>query len=298
MSVGKEPFSSGPEVASGIVTVAQPTVYYDSDQNRRPLITEFRNFWRYRGLIKLLVVRQLTVRYKRSVLGVWWTVLNPILTIAVLWVIFSNFFGRGGTLDEPYIVYLSAGILLSTYFVQGVNSTGASIINSRNILVKMYLPPEIFALVTALAAAANFILSLVPLFLLQLLTGVGIPWTVILVPLPLVTMLMFVTGIGLLIASAAVYFRDVLDITRVLTSLVNFLIPTFWTIGILEGKSALILVENNPVYSYLVSFRNLVYQGVIPERRFLIMMVVSSVVALMLGVYVFSRNWRRVVVRL
>ena len=137
-----------------------------------------------------------------------------------------------------------------------------------------------------------------PLFLLQLLTGVGIPWTVILVPLPLVTMLMFVTGIGLLIASAAVYFRDVLDITRVLTQLVNFLIPTFWTIGILEGKSALTLVENNPVYSYLVSFRLLVYKGVIPERRFLIMMVVSSVVALMLGVYVFSRNWRRVVVRL
>ena len=278
----------------------QVTVYYDSDQNRQPLITEFRNFWRYRGLIKLLVIRHLTVRYKRSVLGVWWTVLNPILTIAVLWVIFSNFFGRGGSSpDEPYIVYLSAGILLSSYFVQGVNSTGASIINSRNILVKMYLPPEIFALVTALAAAAHFVISLIPLFILQLFTGVGIPWTVILVPLVLVTMLMFVTGIGLLIASAAVYFRDVLDITRVLTSLVNFLIPTFWTIGIIADKSAALrLVENNPVYSYLVSFRLLVYKGEIPTKFNLAMMAISSIVALVLGVYVFSRNWRRVVVRL
>ena len=278
----------------------QVTVYYDSDQNRQPLITEFRNFWRYRGLIKLLVIRQLTVRYKRSVLGVWWTVLNPILTIAVLWVIFSNFFGRGGSSpDEPYIVYLSAGILLSSYFVQGVNSTGASIINSRNILVKMYLPPEIFALVTALAAAAHVVISLIPLFILQLFTGVGIPWTVILVPLVLVTMLMFVTGIGLLIASAAVYFRDVLDITRVLTSLVNFLIPTFWTIGIIADKSAALrLVENNPVYSYLVSFRLLVYKGEIPTKFNLAMMAISSIVALVLGVYVFSRNWRRVVVRL
>jgi len=281
------------------VTAPLTTVYYDSDENRRPVITEFLNFWRYRGLIKLLVVRQLTVRYQRSVLGVWWTVLNPILTIALLWVIFSNFFGRGGTLDEPYIVYLSAGIVLSSYFVQGVNSTGASIINSRNILVKMYLPPEIFALVTALAAAAHFILSLIPLFIVQVWTGNGIPWTVLLVPLPLVTMLMFVTGIGLLIASAAVYFRDVLDVTRVLTQLVNFMIPTFWTIGILEGKSnALRLVENNPIYSYLVSFRQLVYKGEIPNTSNLTMMVVSSIVALIVGIYVFSRNWRRVVVRL
>lgn len=282
------------------MTTSPATVYYDSDQNRTPLMTEFANFWRYRGLIRLLVLRQLTVRYKRSVLGVWWTVLNPILTIAVLWIIFSNFFGRGGSSpDEPYIVYLSAGILLSSYFVQGVNSTGASIINSRNILVKMYLPPEIFALVTGLAAAAHFVLSLVPLFILQVLTGIGIPWTVILVPLPLVTMLLFVTGVGLLIASAAVYFRDVLDVTRVLTQLVNFLIPTFWTIGILDDKAAALrLVEGNPVYAYLVSFRSLVYKGEIPEGRWLLMMVVSSIVAFALGVYVFSRNWRRVVVRL
>ena len=283
------------------MTSPQTTVYYDSDQSRTPLITEFRNFWRYRGLIRLLVIRQLTVRYKRSVLGVWWTVLNPILTIAVLWIIFSNFFGRGSVLEEPYIVYLSAGILLSSYFVQGVNSTGASIINSRNILVKMYLPPEIFALVTGLAAAVNFVLSLIPLLLLQLYTGIGIPWTVTLVPLPMLLMLMFVTGIGLLIASAAVYFRDVLDMTRVLTQLVNFLIPTFWTIDILQGgrtETALTLVENNPVYAYLVSFRLLVYKGEIPSTRFLVMMVVSAFLALVLGVYVFSRNWRRVVVRL
>lgn len=281
------------------MTAPQPTVYYDSDASRRPLISEFRNFWRYRGLIRLLVFRQLTVRYQRSILGVWWTVLNPVLTIIILWIIFSSFFGRAGALEEPYIVYLSAGILLSTYFVQGINSTGASIINSRNILVKMYLPPEIFALVSALAAAAHFVLSLIPLFILQVFTGNGIPWTVILVPLPLITMLMFVTGIGLLIASAAVYFRDVLDVTRVLTQLVNFLIPTFWTIDIIQDKqSALTLVENNPVYSYLVSFRQLVYKGEIPSRFSLTMMVVSSIGALVLGVYVFSRNWRRVVVRL
>ncbi|NNC93835.1 MAG: ABC transporter permease [Acidimicrobiia bacterium] len=275
------------------------TDVYDSDLRRRPLITEFQNFWRYRGLIKLLVVRDLTVRYKRSVLGVWWTVLNPMLTIAVLWIVFSNFFGRGGGIGEPYIVYLTAGILIATYFTQGVIAAGSAIVNSRNVLIKIYIPPEIFSLSAGVAAATHFLLSMVPLLILQVLTGQGIPWTVILVPIPLVLMLMLVTGLGLLIASAAVYFRDVLDIARVITQLLNYLIPTFWTIDFIEDSpTALALVEANPVYSFLVVFRSWAYGGLSPRPWMLAMMVGSAVLALVLGVYVFSRNWRRVVVRL
>ena len=283
------------------MTAAQSTVRYDSDIRRRPLVTEFQNFWRYRGLIRLLVVRDLTVRYKRSVLGVWWTILNPMLTIAVLWIVFSNFFGRGGQLDfdEPYVVYLTAGILIATYFSPGGIAAGSAIVNSRGVLIKMYIPPEIFSLAAGVAAATHFCLSLIPLLLLIIFLGPGIPWTVLLIPIPLVFMLMLVTGLGLLIASAAVFFRDVLDITRVLTQLLNYLIPTFWTIDfIAEAPKALALVKANPVYSFLVVFRTWVYGGVMPPAWNLAMMAGSAVVALALGVYVFSRNWRRVVVRL
>lgn len=274
---------------------------YDSDVRRRPLITEFQNFWRFRGLIRLLVIRDLTVRYKRSVLGVWWTILNPMLQIAVLWIVFSNFFGRGDNLQfgEPYIIYLTAGILIATFFSQGVIAAGSAIVNSRNVLIKMYIPPEIFSLAAGVAAATHFCLSLIPLFLLQLILGHGIPATVLLVPIPLVFMLMLVTGIGLLVASAAVYFRDVLDITRVLTQLLNYLVPTFWTLSLIEGSTkALALVKSNPVYSFLVVFRTWVYGGEMPPVWNVVMMVASGLVALGLGVYVFSRNWRRVVVRL
>lgn len=281
------------------MTAAQSTVRYDSDILRRPLISEFQNFWRYRGLIRLLVVRDLTVRYKRSVLGVWWTVLNPMLTIGVLWIVFSNFFGRGSDLGVPYVVYLTAGILIATFFSQGVIAAGSAIVNSRGVLVKMYIPPEIFSLAAAVAAATHFTISLIPLFGLQLVLGAGIPWTVLLVPIPLVFMLMLVTGLGLLIASAAVFFRDVLDITRVLTQLLNYLIPTFWTLSLIEGSAkALLLVKSNPVYSYLVVFRTWVYGGEMPPTWNLVMMVGSSLAILGIGVYVFSRNWRRVVVRL
>ena len=274
---------------------------YDSDIRRRPLISEFQNFWRFRGLIRLLVIRDLTVRYKRSVLGVWWTILNPMLQITVLWIVFSNFFGRGDSLQfgEPYIIYLTAGILIATFFSQGLIAAGSAIVNSRGVLVKMYIPPEIFSLAAAVAAATHFCLSLLPLFLLQLILGHGIPLTVLLVPIPLLFLLMLVTGVGLLVASAAVYFRDVLDITQVLTQLLNYLIPTFWTLSFIEGSAtALTLVKANPVYSYLVVFRTWVYGGEMPPTWNIIMMVASGLIALGLGVYVFSLNWRRVVVRL
>ncbi len=282
------------------MTAEHSTVFYDSDTLRRPLITEFQNFWRYRGLIRLLVVRDLTVRYKRSVLGVSWTILNPVLTIAVLWLVFSNFFGRFGSgLQVPYVVYLTAGILISTYFSQGLIAAGSAIINSRGVLIKMYIPPEIFSLAAAVAAATHFLISILPLFVMQLLLGVGIPWTAILVPIPLVLMLMLVTGLGLLIASAAVYFRDVLDISQVATQLLNYLIPTFWTISLVESAPlALLVVKVNPVYSYLVTFRAWAYGGEFPPAWNLLMMGASAVIALALGVLVFSRNWRRVVVRL
>lgn len=280
------------------MTSALSTVYYDSDLARRPLISEFQNFWRYRGLIRLLVARDLTVRYKRSVLGVWWTILNPMLTIATLWVVFNNFFKRTEGLDAPYVVYLTAGILISTYFSQGAIAAGSAIVNSRNILTKMYIPPEIFSLATAVAAATHFVLSLIPLFVLALVLGPGIPWTVILVPVVLVLMLMFTTGVGLLIASAAVYFLDVLDISQVLIQLLNYLIPTFWTISLVQGSNAKYFVYANPVYSYLVAFRWWVYGGKPAPTWALGMMFGSAFVALILGVYVFSRNWRRVVSRL
>ena len=92
------------------------TDYYDSNTSRTPIATEVANLWSHRGLIKLIVQRDLTVRYKRSTLGVWWTLLNPLLTTGVMWIVFGNFFRFEIPGDTPYIVYLLSGILLITYF--------------------------------------------------------------------------------------------------------------------------------------------------------------------------------------
>lgn len=270
--------------------------YYDSAQPRKPLVSEIRNLWEYRGLTKLLVTRDLTVRYKRSTLGVWWTILNPLLTMAVLWVIFGQFF-RFQIPGTTYVVYLLSGILLATYFSQAVLASGSAIVNSAAILSKVYVPAEVFSFSTALAAAANFMLSLIPLLIIQLATGTGIPWTVLLVPIPVAAMLALTTGLGLLVASAAVYFYDVLDLTGVFVQLASYLIPTFYPISIVPDKF-LFLIKGNPLYGYLLVFRGFMYEGRFAPWWAFIVMTLSALIILAFGVWVFSRSWRRLVVLL
>jgi ABC-2 type transport system permease protein len=272
-------------------------VVYDSARPRRPLLSEWESIRAHRGLLRLLVVRDLTVRYKRSALGIWWTMLNPLLTTAVMFVVFSQVFRFSTPEQEPFILYLLAGVILVGFFSQGVIAAGSSIVNSAGVLTKVYVPPEVFALAAATAAAVNFAINLVPLLLIQLALGWGIPWTVVLVPLPAALLLVLVTGIGLLVAAAAVYFYDVIDLTTVLLTLVGYLTPTFYPISIIPEQFRP-FVEANPLYSYLLAFRSLVYLGRIPPWYVWVMMVATSLVGLLFGVWAFSRSWRRLVVLL
>jgi ABC-type polysaccharide/polyol phosphate export permease len=271
------------------------TFVYDSDQARRPLVSELRNLWNYRGLLRLLVTRDLTVRYKRSTLGVWWTLLNPFLFMAVLWMVFGQFFRFEIPGDVPYIVYLLSGIVFMTFFSQGLTATGSSIVNSSPILTKVFVPPEVFALSTSVAALANFGISLLPLLVVQLLTGVGVPWTVLLVPLPALCMLMLVAGLGLLVASAAVFFYDVLDLTAVFVQILTYLTPTFYPISIVPDQF-IPVVQANPLYSFLLVFRGFVYEGVFAPGWAFAVMIGTAVGFLLLGAWVFARSWKSLVI--
>ena len=278
------------------MAVISQVTYYDSDMARRPLISEFRNFWDYRGLLKLLTVRDLTVRYKRSALGVWWTVLNPLLTSGVMWLVFGNIF-RFPAGDIPYVVYLLSGILLSTMFAQGVIAAGSAIVNSAGVLSKLYVPAEVFSLAAASAASMNFVISLLPLLAIQVIMGVGIPWTVIFVPIPALALLALVAGVGLIVASAAVFFYDVLDLTNVAIQLITYLIPTFYPLEIVPEQLQ-VFIRANPLYSYLLVFRGFVYEGQWAATSEFVVMFATSAIVLTLGVWVFSRSWKNLVVLL
>jgi ABC-type polysaccharide/polyol phosphate export permease len=267
--------------------------YYDSNISRTPLVSEFRNLWDYRGLIWLLTRRDLTVRYKRSTLGLWWTLLNPLLTTFILWMVFGQFF-RFEIPGTPYVVYLLSGILLITYFAQAVQASGAAIVNNAGILTKVFVPAEVFSFSTVASATVNFLISLLPMAIIQLITGVGIPWTVILVPIPIMAMFALTAGIGLLVAAAAVFFYDVLDLTAVMIQLVSYMTPTFYPISIVP-EWALPIIYLNPLFSYLEVFRGFMYQGTFAPAWNFAYMIVSAIVSLLIGVYVFSRSWRNLI---
>lgn len=272
-----------------------PASYYDSDQPRRPVVSEVNNLRRYRGLLRLLVRRDLTVRYKRSMLGVWWTLLNPLLTVAVMWAVFSTIFRFEIPGNVPYVVYVLSGVMLITFFSQGVVASGSSIVGSAGILSKVYVPAEVFAVAPALAALVNFGINILLLLTVQLIAGVGIPLTALLAPIPLVFLVMFVAGLGMMVASLAVAYRDVLDIVGVLLTLTMYATPGFYPVTIVPDRF-LPLIYVNPLYSYLEVFRGLVYGGGFAPGWMWAVMVFTSCAALLGGAYTFSRSWRRLAV--
>jgi ABC-type polysaccharide/polyol phosphate export permease len=278
------------QIAEGSIAV------YDSDERRPPLLSELRNLYVFRDLLKLLVVRDLTLRYKRSLLGVWWTLLNPLLTTAVMWIVFSNIF-RFPTGETPFIVYLLSGVLLVIYFSQGVNNVGVSLVSSASILTKVYVPPEVFAVSAGVAAGTNFVVSLLPLAVVVIITGTGIPLTAVLLPVVVLSMLCLVIGLGLLVATAAIRFADTLDLVGIGVVLIGYLTPTFYPISIVPPHLRF-FIEANPLYSYLLVFRGLAYEGIFAPWWAWTVMGLTSVTALLLGTYVFSRRWRTLAVML
>ena len=159
------------------------------------------------------------------------------------------------------------------------------------MISKVYVPPEVFAVSAAAAAGSNFVISLVPLFLVALLTGWGVPLTAPLVVVPALALLMLVTGLGLLVATGAIRFADTLDLAALAVVLVGYLTPTFYPITIVPQQYREVM-QLNPLYSYLLVFRDLAYGGSAAPWWAWLVMVTTSLGALSLGTYVFSRRWR------
>lgn len=271
---------------------------YDSDARPLAVVGELRNLWEFRALFRLLVVRDVLLKYKRSVLGVWWTLLNPLLTMTVLWLVFSRLFRFAiGTTGVPYVIYLLSGVVVISFFSQAVVAVAGSMIANADVLGRVYVPAEVFSLAAATAAAVNFLLSLIPLFIFQLALGVGIPWTALLLPVPIVALLAMAAGLGLMLASLAVRFGDTLSLTEILLQLLTYLTPVFYPLSVVPGGFKL-FIQFNPLYHHLAMFRGLAYGGYVGSAGELGIVVGSSAAVLALGAWIFARGWRSAAVML
>lgn len=268
---------------------------YDSQARGRVFRDTFKAFWDYRELILLLVKRDIAIRYKRSFLGLLWTLLNPILTSLVLWFVFINIFSAKLPDGTQFAPYLLSGVLLVTFFIQGFNQAADSIAQGSGILMKIYVPPQVFAFAGAVSNAVNFCFGLFALAFISLITGDGIslyfPVTVVVI----IFMMMYVTGLGLLVSVAYIRYDDTRSIFTILTSFMMYLSPIFYPKEIL-GETMLKVVNANPLTSFLDVFRYVFSNTGVPTWGDWAYMSIFSIFILIIGIRNFARAWPRTVV--
>jgi ABC-2 type transport system permease protein len=241
---------------------------------------------RHRDLIWALVVRDLRVRYKRSALGLVWTMLQPLLTMTVMVVVFSTVF----RFNLPnYPVYCLAGILFWNFFSQSIVASMVSLRANAGILHKVPLPKEVFPIATVVSGIVNLVLALVPLGLILLVTGHPLHPSLLFLPVAILLAAVFTLGMGLLLSPLAVFFTDVVEMVGVTLSLLMYLTPIFYPMAIVPERFRFV-VRFNPVRSILEVFRDPIYFGKIPPLTHLAVAFAFATAALAVGSWAFRRN--------
>lgn len=246
------------------------------------------HFVKYKPLIQELVSRDLKVKYRRSFLGYVWSILNPLMMMALQTVIFSYMFRA----DIPnYPVYLICGNVLFTFFNESANMGLTSIIYNAALIKKVYIPKFIFPLSRVVSSFVTMGFSFVAILLVMLFTRSPIYWTILLFWVPLVFLFIFCCGISLLLSSLTVYFRDMQYLFSILTLGWMYATPIFYPLEQLP-MFAQRLMKFNPMYHYINLFRNLVMYGTMPGPNTWFACAASALVVLVLGLVVFRKLQR------
>jgi len=270
---------------------------YDSSAKTRIFRDTFLALWGHRELIKILVKRDIAIRYKRSSLGLLWTLLNPLLTSLVLWFVFITIFSARLPDGTQFAPYLLAGVLTVTFFTQGFNQAADSIAQGAGILTKVYVPPQVLAFAGAISNAVNFLFGLVALAFISLITGDGISIQAPLTIIMMACMLMYVTGLGLMVAILYIRYDDTRSIFGILISFMMYLSPIFYPKEILSERM-LTIVNANPLTSYLDVFRHVFSSTGTATINDWLYMGLSSILVFMLGIRVFTKAWPKTIVML
>ena len=270
---------------------------YDSAARTWIFRDTFLALWNHRDLIQLLVRRDISVRYKRSFLGLLWTLLNPLLTSLVLWFVFITIFSARLPDGTEFAPYLLAGVLVVTFFTQGFNQAADSIAQGAGILMKVYVPPQVFAFAGAISNAVNFSFGLVALAFISLITGDGISWMFPLTVVVMLCMLMYVTGLGLMVSILYIRYDDTRSIFAILISFMMYLSPIFYPKEILS-ETMLTIVNANPLTSYLDVFRHVFSNTGVATAGDWAYMSLSSALIFVIGIRVFAKAWPRTAVML
>jgi len=250
------------------------------------MIELFRDTFRYRQLIWALALKELKIRYKRSVLGFLWALLNPMLLMMVLSVVFSTIMA---TTIPHYAIFLLSVLLPWTFFSQSLSYAAESIVGNGDLIKKVHVSKLVFPVSAVVSNMINFLLSMIPLVLIVIAMRHPFHLTWLYLPIPLLALTIFTLGATFFFAAANVYYRDVAHILQVLLNVLFYVTPIIYSIDLMPAHYRWLL-KLNPLQYMLNGFRLSVYYGLMPALTSIVACFVCAFAMLALGFWVFRKH--------
>ena len=265
-----------------------------------------KNFYKYRNLMYEIIRKNIKLQYRDSVLGMFWTFLQPLLTTIILVIIFGNVFGRSNKNIVNYPIYLLCGRLLYEFYSQSTKRAMRSIRNSASVIKKVYVPKYIYPVANVLSNFVTFCISLsvlVCFIVFFVATGKNPPHItgyIFLAPVPIIILMILAVGVGLILSTLDVFFKDIDYLYEVFCLLLFYLTPIFYRLDSLNmtNRYFLTFIKANPLYSITEMFRCCVLYGRMFSINHLLYALGFSIASVLIGVFLFYRKQDKFILHL
>ncbi len=247
------------------------------------------NFIKYRDLLVELIVKDIKLKYKNSVLGILWSMLDPLLTMIILTIIFGSVFKR----DIPnFPVYVLIGRLVYSFFSEATNGSMNAILANRQLIKKIYVPKYFFPFAKVCSTFVTFLISFIPLIIVMGLTGMKFSSTNLLMIVPAIYLLGVSLGVGMLLCTIRVFFGDIKHIYSAVLLIIMYMTPIFYPADIIP-KQFLGFIVLNPLYTILNMFRDVLMYNTLPSISAHILCITYVIISLGVGVVAFYKTQDR-----
>lgn len=240
----------------------------------------------YRFLFEELVKRDFTKKYKRTILGMLWSILGPLMTLGVMALVFTQFFGKT---IEHYVIYMFCGNLIFSYFKESTVTGMTALYDNAGIFSKVNVPKYMFLLSKNVSSLINFGINLLVLFLFCLIDGVAFSWKYIFLLYPIGCLVAFNLGMGLILSALFLMFRDLKYLYDVFTLLLMYVSAIFYSIDSYP-QNIQYLFYLNPVYVYISYFRTVILNGEIPSLGLHLLAAVNALIVMGLGALIYKKK--------
>ncbi len=254
----------------------------------RLFIARIKGFVKYKDLMGQLVLRDLKLKYRRSVLGYLWSILNPLFIMSIMAIVFSQMFHRDNIPNYP--VYLMSGQILYNFLNISTHQSLSAIVGNASLIKKTYLPKYIFVVSKVTSGLIDCAFSFGALLIVMIFTHGVFSWYLLLFPFVLLQLYVFNVGLGMFLGAYNVFYRDIQYIYNAITTAWLYLTPMFYPIEALPERLRWLVVHLNPLYAYATQLRCLTLYACWPDAHMILYGCVDAFIMLIFGMFVFVRK--------